>query len=176
MQKLSTHMPEKATSKDLTLERVLELLSYDQDTGIFTRKVNKGPAKQGNVAGSKHPNGYIYIKIDNKSYPVHRLAWLVYSGDWPSNSIDHINERKDDNRIVNLRDVTGSINNQNRSRAQSNNTTGLLGVHWHKRDNRFVAEIKVNGKSIHLGYFHTAEEARSTYISAKRMMHEGNTL
>lgn len=166
-------MPEKATSPVLTLERVLELLSYDQETGLFTWKIRKGTAKQGKVAGCPHPNGYLYIKIDYKSYPVHRLAWLVYSGGWPSNSIDHINERKDDNRIVNLRDVTGSINNQNRSRAQSNNNTGILGVHWHKRDNRFVAEIKVGGKSIHLGYFHTAEEARSTYLSAKRIMHEG---
>lgn len=40
-----------------------------------------------------------------------------------------------------------------------NNTTGFIGVSWHIRKERYVAQIKVDGKTRNLGQFETAEEA-----------------
>lgn len=41
-----------------------------------------------------------------------------------------------------------------------------MGVTWHKRDRKWVAQIMVKGRHIHLGYFSTAEEAAAAYATA----------
>ena len=156
---------------ELTQERLQELLSYDPETGIFTNLKSRGRVKIGAVAGSKNPNGYIYIAIDSKKYRAHRLAWLYVHGNFPANQIDHINEVKDDNRIVNLRLATNLENHQNQSSPRTNNTSGYLGVIWDKFSGKWRARIKVNGKQKHLGCFDTGEEASEAYVTAKRELH-----
>jgi len=111
------------------------------------------------------------ISILGKLYCAHRLAWLYVHGKWPDRHIDHINGKPDDNRISNLRDVSVSVNMQNRTRAQSNNKSGLLGVS--KVQNGWTATIGKNKKRIHLGTFPSPELASSVYIKAKRYLHEG---
>lgn len=61
-------------------------------------------------------NGYRYISIWKRSFPVHRVIWCKLTGEWPHPNlvIDHINGIKYDNRIVNLRLVTKSENGKNR--------------------------------------------------------------
>jgi hypothetical protein len=143
---------------------------------MFTRliktcyKVNVGA-----IVGSKSSFGYLDIMIDGKSYRLHRLAWLYMHGKWPKGYIDHINGIKDDNRICNLRDVTNSINQQNRNKARTDSKIGLLGVIKRSRD-RYESRIKVNGESIHLGISNTPEEAHQIYLKAKRQLHEGCTI
>ena len=47
---------------------------------------------------------------------VHRLVWETFMGQIPSNlQIDHINRARDDNRLENLRLVTISENQQNKT-------------------------------------------------------------
>jgi len=66
------------------------------------------------------------------------------------------------------------VNLQNIRRARSDNRSGLLGVARDKTG--FRAVIKVAGKQKYLGTFPTPELAHSAYLSAKRLLHEGNTL
>ena len=157
---------------ELTQERLQELLHYDPETGIFTNLKSRGRVKIGSVAGSKNPNGYIYIAIDSKKYRAHRLAWLYVHGNFPEKCLDHINEVKDDNRIVNLRLATNLENHQNQSSPRTNNTSGFNGVGWHKFSGKWLARIMANGKHKHLGYFDTAEEASAVYLAAKRKLHQ----
>ncbi len=92
--------------KILTQQRLHELLHYDAETGFFTKK---------RFAVGSYQEGYLYICLDNKSYGAHRLAWLYRYGDIPKGlQIDHINGKRHDNRIVNLRAVTPQENLQNR--------------------------------------------------------------
>lgn len=42
---------------------------------------------------------------------------------------------------------------------QINNTSGYPGVSWDVSRDKWKAQIKVNGKNIHLGRFDTLEEA-----------------
>lgn len=72
--------------------------------------------------------------------------------------IDHINNKKHDNRKVNLREVTDSQNQMNQG-VQRNNTSGVTGVYWDKESNRWYAVITVNKNSIFLGYFDNFEDA-----------------
>ena len=102
--------------------------------------------------------GYLLGSIDGQCYPAHRVIWSLYYGEKPSDCIDHINGTPDDNRIVNLRVVSHQENLKNCS-MQSNNTSGITGVHWHKAGNKWQAQIMGNGRRITLGSFDSIEEA-----------------
>ncbi len=91
----------------LTQAELKAVLHYDPETGIFTRYGH-------NKCGSKTYQGYIGIGIKRKTYYAHRLAWLYMTGVWPSKEIDHKNRIRDDNRWVNLREATRSMQSRNR--------------------------------------------------------------
>ena len=94
-----------ATKQDkLTAERLRERLHYDAETGVFTRRFGSGHARAGDMAGTVHRTGYVRISIDGGKYTAHHLAWLYVHGVWPSDQIEHINRKRSDNRIANLRE------------------------------------------------------------------------
>ena len=93
-------------NQTLTAERVRYLLSYDADTGVFVWRVGRGGTRAWSVAGTLHPNGYVYIKIDGRLYLAHRLAWLYTHGAWPADQLDHRDGNKSNNCISNLREAT----------------------------------------------------------------------
>lgn len=142
----------------ITQERLKSLLTYSPDTGEFCWRVRRGgKAILGGLAGSRSCEGYIHIQINRKKYKAHRLAWLYVHGEHPI-EIDHINRIKDDNRISNLRSVTHAQNGQNQNRPK-NNTSGHIGVDFHKRSSRWRARVKIDGKLRDIGYFDTKEAA-----------------
>lgn len=167
---------ELTLKQELTAERLRELLHYNPETGQFVRKASLRSDRVGAIAYSLHTNGYSRFSLDNKNYYAHRLAWLYVYGSWPSGDIDHINHEKTDNRISNLRDVSRSVNNQNRVRCKSESASGVLGVSWHKAAQKWSARISLNGKSQHLGLFAEKDNAKMAYIDAKRALHEGCTI
>jgi hypothetical protein len=128
------------------LKYVRKRLDYDPETGIFiwkSRAIGSIGDKwwntnfAGEAAGSLNGNGYRQIKIDGKYYGAARLAWLYVYGEWPKNEIDHINRVRDDDRLVNLRDVTRTENSNNRS----NNNRLPEGVFWHTGNSKYQANI-----------------------------------
>ena len=166
---MSEHDYTPTPPKELTAEELRELLHYDQETGIFTRKVStSNRVKVGAVAGCPGGYGYLLISVHSRLYQAHRLAWLYMYGEWPKGQIDHLNRNRSDNRIANLRDVTQKQNLQNRSKS-STNTSGHPGVVWHKRISKWLAYIKHNYKQIHLGYFSILEEALSARKAAEKL-------
>lgn len=146
----------------LTAEELRSLLSYDQDTGLFTWRVSRGKAVPGRLAGVTDSYGYLVIKIDRKLYKAHRLAWLYVHSEWPRMNLDHINAIKTDNRISNLREATFRQNKAN-TPIQRNNTSGLKGVFWYAKIRKWRASIGVYGRRIRIGDFLTAEEAHDAY-------------
>lgn len=157
-----------------------EALKYDRKTGMFTWKVlaNTNGALAGQVAGYKRDDGYIEIGFAGRAYRAHRLAWAFVHGAWPEGLLDHKNGVRDDNRLVNLRLTTRSLNLQNQRKPRSNNRTGLLGVSPVKRrqGNAWRATIKVDGKHLHLGSFDCPQKAHRAYLKAKRSFHEACTI
>lgn len=161
------------TDARITAQRLRELLSYDQDTGLFTRLSHgrgRRPA-EGRPAGCKTDRGYIHIHVSGRIYKAHRLAWLYVNSEWPDGDIDHIDGDKTNNRINNLRSVSTSVNMQNQRSAQKRNASGFLGVTVH--GGRFEASIKLNGKNIYLGSYATPELAHDAYLAKKREIHPG---
>jgi hypothetical protein len=106
------------------------------------------------VDGSGHLTGRIFDKL----FYAHRVIFAIENGRWPEGFIDHISGDPSDNRPENLRDVTHQENHRNQ-RLRKNNTSGSLGVNFHKARNKWQASITVNYRAIHLGFFLTREEA-----------------
>lgn len=70
-----------------------------------------------------------------------------------------------DNRRENLRIATRAQNSTN-SRMPRDSFSGIKGLSWHKKRQRWVVRIRVNGKLIHLGEF--KEDDKDRAISAYR--------
>lgn len=160
----------------LTQEYLKSVLDYNPDTGIFTWKNGlKNNPYSGKTAGSIGKNGYLSVRILQKPYYLHRIAYFYVYGEWPI-QIDHKNTVRHDNRINNLRPATNQTNNNNRIKCHKNNNTGLLGVSFCKIMKKYVSRIMVNGKTIKIGYFDCKESAHNAYIEKKRILHNGCTL
>ncbi len=151
---------------------IRSILSYDRYTGIFYwKEFRSANAQKGQAAGCVKKNGRRVIRILGRLEFCNRLAWVYVTGDQPKGEIDHIDGNPSNDAFSNLRDVTHSQNLQNQKRAKSNNKLGILGVHFQKDRGKYLAQIKVNGKNLHLGRFIRPEEAEAAYKSAKKLMH-----
>lgn len=159
----------------LTQDRLMYFLSYNPDTGEFTRLRRQPGTRPGAVAGSRKSDGYLVTSVDGKLYMCHRLAWLYMTGSWPKHQIDHIDGNRSNNSFSNLRDVTKTTNAQNQRRPhRSNKSTEVLGTF--KNGSGYAARISHNGSKKYLGTFKTIEEASAAYIAAKRLLHSGCTI
>jgi len=109
-------------------------------------------------------HGYVAGCKNKKRIYLHRLILDVVNT--PDVSIDHINGNKLDNRKCNLRVCAHSQNTKNH-RIPINNTSGILGVWWHKQNKKWVAEIWANGKKYYLGCFIDIKEANKVRQEAE---------
>lgn len=140
-------------------DRLKELLDYDPETGHFTwLKYRCGQAKVGDIAGGPHSAGYIAINMSEYPYLAHRLVWLWLYGRLPKNEIDHINHNRKDNRLCNLREVSGAENKRNASK-RVDNKSGYVGICWSSRRNKWRANIFTNHKQYFLGEFRDISDA-----------------
>lgn len=156
----------------LCAERVRALLHYSPETGVFTwrdRDLTEFSSlraamafrarKVGVVAGCVSKiSGYREIKLDGATYKAHRLAWLHVNGELPSLDLDHINGDRDDNRMSNLR-VASRVDNGRNKKRPTTNTSGAIGVRWHAQLGKWIAQIKLLGRSHHLGLFDIFDDA-----------------
>ena len=155
----------------ITQARLKELLAYNPDTGVFTWLVKSNrKIRIGDIAGHLDGKGYRRIKVEQKRYQAHRLAWLYMTGAWPVAQIDHRNGNKDDNRWDKLREATNAENQQNRV-INRNNTSGLMGVCWNRKMGKWQAQIRGAGHRRFLGLFTDPEAAHAAYLAAKAEIH-----
>jgi hypothetical protein len=115
--------------------------------------------------------GYCQVMLDDKVYRYHRVVYKVCNPEWDitdvskENEIDHIcGKRPLDNRIANLRILSSAQN-------MCNNLHWVKGYTIDKKNNKYQAQIQINGKLKYLGQYDTAEEAREVYLSAKEIHH-----
>ena len=154
----------------LTQSRLKELLHYDPETGVFTRATKRFGIRVGDIAGNIY-KGYVRIKVDNKLYRAHRLAFLYMLGTWPEDQVDHIDLCRANNIWANLREATHA-QNQHNTQKPKRNKSGYKGVYFAKDRAKYRAEIRINKKSTRLGQFNTPEEAYEAYCAAAKIYHK----
>lgn len=145
---------------------LLDNFSYDPETGLIQRLKVHGSRKPGEPVGKTHRDGHLTIKFSNQAYFAHRLAWFLHYREWPAGNIDHRDGDPQNNRITNLRLASNRDNCMNLGVAV-NNTSGVTGVIWNKKDNKWQARIKVDRKQKHLGQFDTIFDAVACRRSAE---------
>lgn len=119
------------------------------------------------IANVDNSHGYNHIKCGGKGVFRHRIMGYTFLGldiDNPKDQIDHIDGNKLNNSLNNLRIVNNQQNNWNKTKAK--------GFHWAKRDKKWRAQIKLNGKIIHLGSYDSESEAHTAYLKAKLIYHK----
>lgn len=163
--------------KHPTCDQILSVLEYRRETGeLFWSPRHRTEFKtdhacavwhtrfSGKRAGTKNASGYLMLRKFGISFYVHKAIWFLETGEWteyPRREIDHRNGLRDDNRFENLMAGSKQQNARNQKRF-ANNTSGETGVHWNKRQSRWVAYINSGGRRIHLGAFEDREEAIAT--------------
>ena len=151
----------------MTQELLKSILHYEPLSGIFTWLIKPNYSTNiGDEAGRL--SRYIQIQYKNKKYYAHRLAWLYTYGTWPKFEIDHINQVKIDNRIINLRDVTRSVNLKNITYKSRNGQQDYY-INYIEHKNRWVLTASRslnNGGKRYCGSFNTKKEA----ITAKQRL------
>ena len=125
-----------------------------KDGDLITIKASGRNSKLNKIAGCINGKGYRVIRINKKLYLAHRLIWLYEYGNFPEHQLDHINGNRQDNRLVNLREVTHKENCKNQ-RLSKNNNTGIAGVGWHKASGKW--RVRIGNK--YLGVWDTLDEA-----------------
>lgn len=156
--------------KTITQEELKKILNYDPLTGIFTWMVSlSNRNKAGNEIDNRSCYGYVRIGIYGVRYFAHRLAWLYVHGYFPENEIDHKDMVRHHNWISNLREFTRGCNSRNCGN-RNDNTSGVKGVSWKKRDKKWEVYIDINGKRKSLGIFPDFSEAVCHRLAAEQCL------
>jgi hypothetical protein len=83
------------------------------------------------------------------------------------NMVDHIDKDRANNNIDNLRWATSSQNSMNKSKS-SDNTSGYSGVYFYKNTNKWIAQLRKDGKK-YTKSFKTIEEAIEYRLELERI-------
>lgn len=138
-----------------TQEKLNSVFNYDPITGIVTHKHTTISGNSGDVVGYPHNEGYITAYIGRKEYLLHRLIWLMQTGEWPV-QVDHIDHNRSNNAWLNLRNVVSRDNQMNMTKRVSK--LGIQGVRQLK-SGKYHAYIIVNRKQLTLGSYEELSDA-----------------
>ncbi|UFS83189.1 HNH endonuclease [Rhizobium sp. T136] len=145
-------------------EYLHECFSYDQGTGILTWKFrpfnhfemySNASVRMGQCqklyAGRPalnviKKNGYRSGTLDGVGMYAHRVIWKMINGSDP-NVIDHIDGDKANNRLINLRNVSPSINMRN-LKLSGQSASGVRGVYRHSQSGGWLAQINTNAGNV----------------------------
>ena len=173
--RITPALPRPATGandlpKQFTLcaEEVRALFDYDPETGVLSWKERASSNTwAGKPAASHEKHGYYGVRIAGRAYRVHRIIWLHYYGEIPTQHIDHIDCNKSNNSIENLRQCTRSQNLANVDWKRPN-STGFRGVT--KVGKKYRAKIHCQGKYICLGLHDSPHNAHVAYKAAAKSL------
>lgn len=113
--------------------------------------------------------GYGQFWFEGAAENAHRFAWRESSGATTQGmDIDHTCHNRRCVRPAHLRETTRRQNAENRKGADSDNPSGVRGVHWSKRSRKWQAYVRHNGHLNHVGYFSLKADAEAAVV-AKRL-------
>ena len=156
---------------------------YDPTLTRFWAKVDKeGPMSALGTrcwvwtaaVNNKGPRAYGIFAVTKKNLvTAHAFSYWLEHGEF-LRGIDH---RCHNRLCVNpghLRHLTNKQNIENRGGLNRNNTSGVRGVTWDKRRNRWMAKVMHNRRCYHVGYFSTLEEAQVAVVAKRNELFTHN--
>jgi len=148
---------------DMNYCDTLELL---RDMQIETDSRRGSVFRNGSLCKRRTTSGYIRVHVGGTHWYAHRLMWFMNRGEIPKGAhVDHINGKRDDNRLCNLRLTTVRQNSYNQ-KTSCNSTSGIKGV-VRGRD-KWKAHISIPDVGVvHLGTFDSKELAHEVRLMAE---------
>lgn len=100
-----------------------------------------------------------------------RIIWAIHNGDIPDGYlVDHEDTDTTNNRIGNLRLALPTQNAHN-GKLRTNNASGIKGVSWCERDQRWVTRVTKNYRQFSVGSFKLKEDAEEAVRTARSALH-----
>ena len=149
------------------MNNIEDYLEYKEGK-VFWKKDRGSQLVKGKEAGYTH-QGYRRIRFGKKQYLAHHIVWYLHHGYFPI-MLDHKNNDKGDNRIENLREADYSSNKMN-TPVYKNSSSGIKGLMFCSKYQKWLARISVKNKRIHLGYFEDKELAELVLLEARSKYH-----
>lgn len=151
------------------LDRLNEILFYDEADGELYLRVDRGPRKAGMLAGG--PAGFhITVAIDGIRYLSHRIIWKMKTGKDPVLDIDHKDTNGHNNRFENLREATVSQNRHN-MKLSRRNTSGVKGVSFDVNIKKWRVEVMKDLIRHWIGNFENLDDAKEAVLIAREKLH-----
>ena len=143
-----------------TKEEVRDVFYY-KDGKLYRKYTANNRALKDTMAGTLGGNGYLKVFVNYKQFLIHRLIWTYHYGEIPKQfMIDHIDMNQLNNRIENLRLVTNQENQYNRI---------SKGYSYSSKRKKWRVCFAINGKTKHIGYYNTEEEANIVAIEQRKI-------
>lgn len=98
-----------------------------------------------------------------KTFNVHQLVAMMFLGHTPDGTNKVCVDHRDNNQLNNRVDNLQLVSNRENTSKDREGTSKYTGVSWYKDRNKWIAQIKIDGKSKHLGYFEDEYEAHLAY-------------
>jgi hypothetical protein len=155
----------------LDASRLKDLMVYEPETGIFTRRSAVSNQHVGDPIGCIGKRGYMVANVDGKIRYLHRLAWLYMTGAWPPAKLDHKNRIKTDNRWDNLRLASDNQNSANSGPRKPRSSTGYRGVYKCPVSSKYIAEVRHRGERVLCKRFSTLDAAIEAAKAARDRYH-----
>ena len=115
-------------------------------------------------------NGYLHVILHKnskqKSFRVHQLVAMAFLGHTP-NGYEIVVNHKDNNELNNYVDNLELVSNRYNSSCHKTD----VGIYWKEINNKWIASITINRKTIYLGSFNEKEEASRVYQKAVVKIH-----
>jgi len=150
-----------------------EIFYYDENSPSSLRwKIKTGTGKSitfpGKIAGSMNERGKWLVGYKGKVYIASIVVWTLFNTLEDGLVIDHIDHNPSNNKIDNLRQVTQKVNTRNKIK-QSNNTSGITGVSYHKRDEYWSVTYTKENK-LQFERFYTKDHIDAKNCAIKRRL------
>lgn len=126
------------------------------------RKI-KGTVLKPGLSSVGYFNVNLYKSGELKTKTVHTLVSYAFLDHTPNGVklvVNHIDINRENNNLYNLEIIT---NRENTNKKHLKSSSEYVGVSWTKRNKKWQAQIYVNGKIKHLGYFIDELEAAQSY-------------
>lgn len=154
---------------EIQLTRGFSAIVDEEDFQWISQK--KWSAKKGKCTWYGYSNSRYTRGQRRKCLLMHREIFFTLNPQSDmSLDVDHRDGNGLNNRRSNLRLATDSSQRHNQT-IRVNNTSGYIGVCWHKRVGKFQARIRLNTHRQHLGFFDDPIEAAMVRDEAARKLH-----
>jgi hypothetical protein len=123
-------------------------------------------------------DGYLCLNLSMKGVTTKKWVHILIAEsflNYRSRSSKIVSFKNHDKSIVTLENIKITTPRESHNKENKSYTSKYIGVSWHESVNKWRAQIHIEGKQIHLGYFEKETEARGAYLDRLKEYEKQNS-